>query len=1088
MAHLFGRTALEERARTVQTKDILPFVDIVKTWLHDYDHGSLKTATEQSMEQPYNSDFFVKILGYTQKPVTPYTFEVKQTLSVNEEIKFPDATLRYTDPSADIDNIAAVVELKAVPVSLDRPQKGQYKDSPVRQAFGYKTKHRRCPFVVVSNFFEFRLYNDNELDFESWTLRDLVDPADDYLKFKSWYVLLRAESMTTPHGISETEALLTKVRQEQEEIGKQFYADYHEARMALLADVWTKNPGLRNDFEAAVKDVQTIIDRIVFVCFAEDTGLLPDATLAGVLATAQTSSYSGVWDEFKSFFRRLDEGSEKLGIPDGFSGGLFTESASINSLKISDKALTKLAELGNYDFKDALSVTILGQIFEQSITDLEKIKQEVRGPSPTPPAQLPSNNGRGHGRRKKEGIHYTKDYIADLIVRRTLGVYLKRKEEELKLKFKLDKIQGTHEFDAAEQRAYQAYQQVLQNVTVLDPACGSGVFLISALRYLREENKRVHEILAFGEKGGSLLGDDALVRDILTKNLFGVDLNDESVEITKLSLWLETASKNKPLTDLNARIKVGNSLIASKSVDPAKAFDWKKAFPEVAQAGGFDVIVGNPPYVRVQLLDTAHTDHFMEMYSVPYGKIDLSILFFERALGLLQPNGIAAFISSSQWMQADYGRKLRALFETSGQLIEVIDFGSLPVFEGATTYAAIFVMDNHAAAQMKKVKKSIEYARIDGVDQLNTASVIAASRKTVEVYQKAKVGWAFGDFDLIRHLKKMKVRYQPLSAVGHGYVGDITGDVDSFIVSSEWVKSEGIESGVLHPYISQANDVHRWEDVTSDNQVIYPYVSGANGEPELLGDEEFKSKYPHAYQWLEKSKAKLENRRDTRKLYATGDGWFRHLRPGSFNYFDPVKLVAKGLDKQMTVGVLEAGAIFNGANTPGILIEDSKLSIDYLLGVLNSRVMSFHAKNVCPPKQSGTFRINLEALNRFPIVGKSDSTVEGHVRQIRADVAALGAASDKFKKLVCAEYSITWPPRLVAWWELDAPELIKKIKVKIPLKAKAEFIEYWEGEAEVCRALAAKIETTERALDDRVFDLYRVSPADRATINAWFDA
>jgi hypothetical protein len=247
--------------------------------------------------------------------------------------------IRYTDVTASINNIFAVVELKGASVNLDRPQQGKRNQSPVQQAFNYKTQYRSCPFVVVSNFYEFRLYNDNDnqLDREVWTLADLIDPADDYLKFKEWYVLMHADNFTASHGKSATELLLSDIRQEQEDIGKRFYADYKELRIDLLRNIWKNNSEMRAHFDDAIQYAQTIIDRFVFVSFTEDGGLLPDDTLVRMVRYVDNSPHSGsMWDEFKRFFTSIDRGSERLGIPDGYNGGLFKYNPNLNALVISD--------------------------------------------------------------------------------------------------------------------------------------------------------------------------------------------------------------------------------------------------------------------------------------------------------------------------------------------------------------------------------------------------------------------------------------------------------------------------------------------------------------------------------------------------------------------------------------------------------------------------------------------------------------------------------------------------------------------------------------------------------------------------------
>jgi len=168
MANLFGKNKLRSIAQQIDTEEIKPFIEVVKEWHEDYHNGSLKRDKETSREQEYNQQFFKVILGYKEKPASPYSFEPKAT---TDKGQLPDAVISYTDTANDIHNIAAVVELKGASIDLDRPQQREGNFSPVQQGFKYKTQYRSVPFVIVSNFWEFRLYHDNLLDYEAWTFR-----------------------------------------------------------------------------------------------------------------------------------------------------------------------------------------------------------------------------------------------------------------------------------------------------------------------------------------------------------------------------------------------------------------------------------------------------------------------------------------------------------------------------------------------------------------------------------------------------------------------------------------------------------------------------------------------------------------------------------------------------------------------------------------------------------------------------------------------------------------------------------------------------------------------------------------------------
>ena len=219
MADLFGRNRVKELAKAIETSDIAGKIEVLKRWHHDLHFGTLLRDKETSREQQYNQDIFKAVLGYVEKPDMPYTLVPKHSTDYGQ---YPDLILGEFGIGEKSEDIAAVVEVKGAGVDLDRPQRREGNLSPVQQGFKYKPQYRNCPFVIVSNFREFRLYNDNQRDFECWTLDELVDPAGDYLNFKRWYVLLCAENFVGSGGPSKTERLLSEIRIEQERIGKRF--------------------------------------------------------------------------------------------------------------------------------------------------------------------------------------------------------------------------------------------------------------------------------------------------------------------------------------------------------------------------------------------------------------------------------------------------------------------------------------------------------------------------------------------------------------------------------------------------------------------------------------------------------------------------------------------------------------------------------------------------------------------------------------------------------------------------------------------------------------------------------------------------
>ncbi|MFY9228333.1 MAG: N-6 DNA methylase [Candidatus Microsaccharimonas sp.] len=1065
MASLFGKNKLREIALKLETSELESKIALVKTWHQDYHHGSLKADKETSREQAYNQDFFIQILGYKEKPAVPYSFEPKAT---TDKGQLPDAVLGHTDVTSDIKNIAAVVELKGAGIELDRPQRREGNMSPVQQGFKYKTQYRNCPFVVVSNFWEFRLYHDNQLDYELWTLDDLVDPEDDYLKFKTWYTLLHSDNLTTPKGASKTEGWLSDIRFEQEEIGKKFYKVYREARTELLRDIYQHNEVVRSNIDLGIEKAQKIIDRIVFACFAEDRGLLPDDTLRRVIQAADTSTFGGsLWSTFKGFFEAIDTGSDKLEIPNGYNGGLFAPDPELNALKISDEPLRKVAKLSDYNFVEDLSVTILGHIFEQSISDLEEIKSKVEESNNLDTIQ--------QSRRKKDGIFYTPDYIVRYIVDNSLGAYLREEEERLKDEFKLKEGINDKNYEKRERQAYTKYQDFLQSVKVVDPACGSGAFLVYVFDYLLAENKRVENIL-----GSTLFSSDEYVKSILQNNIYGVDLNDESVEITKLSLWLKSAQKGKKLTTLDGNIKCGNSLIDDPTVAGDKAFNWREQFAEIFKNGGFDVVVGNPPYVKLQSInssDLAQTKYFESHYEVASGRFDLYVLFLEKALNIIKENGIASYILPHKFLGSEFGNATRKYLAASKAIKELVHFGSHQVFADASTYTCIL--------SLTKNNKALNFVQISPNDLLDAHKFSA-----INYSQLNETPWRLIDGKTAAIINKVTSQPHKLNStfkrISRGVVtgadsvfilkGSITGG-RFYGTSKELGGDVVIESELMKP-ILMGSSVSRYTHNNKGTFLLYAHIL-RDGRTVPIEENALSTEYPLAYEYLLNFKDILVAKKI--KYKTNPKYWYSLHNSREVSLFQNRKIVTPYLANRTNMTIDSENYYTNDKCTNLVFKDGTENEQNIIAAILNSKLTWFFVSSTGSEFSGGYFaftNIYLEPIT-LPDGLRSHPELGVKVEEQMSHSRKLNLLSNQFETVIRNEFNKKAPNK---WYSLDFDSFISSLKLRLSLTQKDELLQLFNKYANELQVIDSDIQRNDREIDRLVYDLYSLSSAEVAVV------
>ncbi|MBI1833898.1 MAG: N-6 DNA methylase [Candidatus Andersenbacteria bacterium] len=1019
MARLFKDRTITEALENFDISDFDARLKILTSWYDAYKSGELQQKTESQCEQAFNNDVFIKVLDHISFPKESYTIDPKARTETSGQK--PDAALGYFSP--DTKHVHAVCEIKDVNTSLDKPQQREGNLTPVQQAFKYKPQYTRCDFVLVTNFYEMRIYRDNQLDYEEFTLKDLVDPKDNYYQFRKFYYLLCRQNFIAKTGQSNTERILSAIRIEEEEISKKFYTQYRQLRHELISNIQKNNPD--KPATLAIEKAQKIIDRIVFVSFCEDLGLLPDNKLMEVVQWAEKNSpfESGIWDTLVKFFAAVDHGSERLGIPDGYNGELFKEDKELNELKIDDVITKKFVDLGRFSFSDDLTVNILGHIFEQSISDLESLKAAVE--------QVEQK--KKDSRRKKEGIYYTPEYIVSYIVNNTVGRYLEEQEAAIKQKhgLKEDILDKTYKKRAL--MVYQEYQQVLQKIKVLDPACGSGAFLVKVFDYLLTENRRVAYVLSDLRGQAALLDQESLIKDILHNNIYGVDLNPESVEITKLSLWLKTAQKGKKLATLKNTIRCGNSLIDDHAIAGIRAFNWSGEFPEIMNTGGFDVIVGNPPYVFARGGNFAQQekDYYYSKYKLANYQINTFLLFIELSHNLLKQNGWLGFIVPNNWLTINSFAPLREfLLKNTGNLSIYNAINS--VFDQANVDTCVLLFS-------KSPNQDITLGEINA-----------------------------GGVKLIR-----KTRPEDFS--GNDYVIKITDD-----------QSKSLNLGNTVPLGS----------IASVKTGLKAYQVGKGKPPQT--EKEKAERVFHSAKKINDTYLPYLQGQDVKRYALTWSGEFLSYgdwlaEPRKSVPFSGKRILVRQIPSAPPYSI-NAVAVesdyLNDINSMVIFELDRKFSYEYLLAVINSKLISFwfyHTFNKFQRKIFPQFKVN--ELAQFPIYKASEGAqgeIVEKVRQLLSMSGDFNQKLEKAQKLFAHEFSLpSIPKKAKSFYKQEFEDFLRTIKVSVSIQKKSELMDFFTTTKQELLTLLQTIQKLNKEIDELVMNLYKISDEEKRIIRSF---
>lgn len=947
-----------------------PIRDLIKKFSNNFSQYKSPDYNETSARREFIDPFF-KALGWDIDNESGLDEEYKDVvhedaIRVGESARAPDYSFRIGGRRVFF------VEAKKPAINLKESPEPAFQ---VRR-YGYSSQLK---VSILTDFEEFSVYDVTvkpSLSDKASARRLIYYTYDQYEeKWDEIYAIFSRDAIQHGSLRRYTENLSTgKSQRGTQGLDKDFLTEISGWR-----DVLAKNIALRNkDLTQPELNlaVQMTIDRILFLRICEDRGIEQFGQLSR--AVEGSNHYQKLVELFRAADAKYNSGlfhfadEQGRGNPDNLTLSLIIDDGAIKEI------IKHLYWPTPYVFSEIPAI-ILGQVYEQFLGKVIRLTPGHQAKVEDKPEV-----------KKAGGVFYTPPYIVDYIVSQTVGKLVAGKTPR--------EVSGIH---------------------ILDPACGSGSFLIGAYQFLLDWHKRWYTenlaplllekkkpsdplVLAcipvihhFNGKGRGKRSVDEYPlpvypnsdtdwhltttekKRILLNNIYGVDIDTQAVEVTKLSLLLkvlegesaERIGQKKLVTDrvlptLDQNIKCGNSLIGTdiladglleaEAIRVINPFDWSGEFSEVMGAGGFDAVIGNPPYVRQELLKGVK-EYFSTRYATYQGTADLYVYFIERGVSMLRDGGYFSYIVANKWMRAAYGKPLRQWLKER-QIEEIIDFGDLPVFAQATTYPCIIRMCKNEQDEKIRVV-NVQTLDFSSLDQYVQDYKFELDQQGLDVS-----GWALVDTKQKSLLDKIRSAGVPLGEYvgGNIYRGIVTGLNKAFVIDEatkvQLISEDSKSSEVIKPFLA-GKDVKRYQPLTNHGNYVLFTRHGIDIE-----------RYPAIKEYLKQFKAELL----PRPPEYNGSDW-KGRKPGKYEWYEiqdtidyyeefhKAKIIYPEICQKNEFTFDESNYYTN--NKCFII----PLSDRYLIGILNSHLFLFLFKKLLPQLQGGFFMPAYVKLKDFPI-------------------------------------------------------------------------------------------------------------------------
>ena len=977
-------------------KEIL---DLIDRFNEQYDSYISPSYNEAQLRQEFVNPFF-KALGWDVHNEQGHAEAYKEVVH-EDSIKIGAAT-KVPDYSFRIGGVRKFF------VETKKPSVNIHKDiSPAYQLRRYAWS-AKLPLSILTDFEEFAVYD----------CRVRPDKDDKASKARTRYFNYKeyAENWDEIASIFSRDAILkgsfdryaesTKKKRGTAEVDDAFLEEIEGWRSTLARNLASRNLGLdQGDVNFAV---QKTIDRIIFLRICEDRGIERYGTLQSLLNGPK------IYPRLCELFRKAD---------DRYNSGLFyfTKEKGRNeesdewslSLQIDDRVLKEI--LGKLYYPDSpyefsvLGADILGQVYEQFLGKVIRLTKGHQAKVEDKPEV-----------KKAGGVYYTPTYIVDYIVEQTIGKLLEGKTP--------------HEI-AGRTKATWKRSKRGRPLTVLDPACGSGSFLIGAYQYLLdwyrdwyiEHNPAKYKDRVYRASTDEWRLTTAERKRILLDHIHGVDIDSQAVEVTKLSLLLKVLEgenresieqqlrlfHERALPDLSNNIKCGNSLIGPDFYEDQQldlfdeagqlrinVFDWQAEFSEIMKSGGFDAVIGNPPYVRIQTMKEwapQEVEHYKSQYrAASKGNYDIYVVFVERGLELLSKSGRMGFILPHKFFNSQYGEPIRDVIASGRHLSQVVHFGHAQVFAGATTYTCLLFLDKSEAPY-------VHFAQVDNLDLWQTSREATIGDIPTQTLNEREWNFAVGkSAPLVNRLRNFG---SALGDVADIFVGLQTSADDVYIMdfvkerrATITLRSKALdrewdfETAMVYP-IASGTDVNGYAALPERQFILFPY-DVTNEQARLLAMKDINAACPRTAKYLMQNRSRIESRERGK---FKGENWHRFGRSQNLGIQGRVKLCVPRLVESLHVGLDVDGSHFlDNVDVCGITLKESSEYYDkrFLLGLLNSRLLRWYFPFVSAPFRGGWRSANRQFLSqlRVPILDldvTKQSTLHAHIVKLAKQMLSL---------------------------------------------------------------------------------------------------